>query len=485
MFFEKMMNAYWSKKAGNKKGFTLIEMMVVIAIIAALVGILVPTVTTARTKAAAATNAANLRAAKGEFTTMKLLNSDDYSAWTGGITAVVGVTAVNEQFVVSGDPNAGKAKAGTPLTVTAKNAVEMRDGDVYVAEGTAMNAQILEDAEGDDEVYVTYNDLPIAYFAAVAEFGTANPNDFMRGSNTAAAGEWVDRFMDWGKDIADGAGGKKVMGFDMYGSLITDMTNVMKDPAAQGDCLECAMNNIDVAGSGGLLGALVGNNLADKMGDMGYQYKGKDAENLYCAAYTKVTDKGGCSCNPNHGPESHVSTTSKIDIGAGLEACSGGGVHNLDTTHFCDKCKKYISVDASNKPIHVSDTSIPYMNVLLSGNCKYCNYCACCAGDGTTKTIKVIRENDADWAKIAGALIIGRTPSADTYSETKTFPNTYRLAYVTKKINLKDYVGFGGTFDVTGYADAGICMATDPVLGNMDGGAKDKGCGHSLAAHQH
>ena len=48
----------------NKKGFTLIEMLVVIAIIAILVAIIVPTVTSATTKAKAATDAANLRSAK-------------------------------------------------------------------------------------------------------------------------------------------------------------------------------------------------------------------------------------------------------------------------------------------------------------------------------------------------------------------------------------------------------------------------------------
>lgn len=45
----------------NKKGFTLIEMLVVIAIIAVLVSIVVPTVSKSTAKAAAATDAANLR----------------------------------------------------------------------------------------------------------------------------------------------------------------------------------------------------------------------------------------------------------------------------------------------------------------------------------------------------------------------------------------------------------------------------------------
>lgn len=45
----------------NKKGFTLIEMLVVIAIIAVLVSIIVPVVGNSTTKAKAATDAANLR----------------------------------------------------------------------------------------------------------------------------------------------------------------------------------------------------------------------------------------------------------------------------------------------------------------------------------------------------------------------------------------------------------------------------------------
>ena len=56
----------------NKKGFTLIEMLVVIAIIAVLVSIIIPTVTSATDKAAAATNAANLRSVKAEMVTKML-----------------------------------------------------------------------------------------------------------------------------------------------------------------------------------------------------------------------------------------------------------------------------------------------------------------------------------------------------------------------------------------------------------------------------
>lgn len=52
----------------NKKGFTLIEMLVVIAIIAVLVSIIIPIVGNSTTKAEAATDAANLRSAKASLT---------------------------------------------------------------------------------------------------------------------------------------------------------------------------------------------------------------------------------------------------------------------------------------------------------------------------------------------------------------------------------------------------------------------------------
>ena len=54
------------KKGLDKKGFTLIEMLVVIAIVAILVAIIVPTVAASMKKANAAADAANLRSVLGE-----------------------------------------------------------------------------------------------------------------------------------------------------------------------------------------------------------------------------------------------------------------------------------------------------------------------------------------------------------------------------------------------------------------------------------
>lgn len=70
------------KKLMNKKGFTLIEMLVVIAIIAVLVAIIVPTVTSATKKANAATDAANLRSVMAEANIYVLSNDVDISGST-------------------------------------------------------------------------------------------------------------------------------------------------------------------------------------------------------------------------------------------------------------------------------------------------------------------------------------------------------------------------------------------------------------------
>ncbi|MCH3960586.1 MAG: prepilin-type N-terminal cleavage/methylation domain-containing protein [Solobacterium sp.] len=84
------------KKLNKKKGFTLAELLVVVAIIAVLVAISIPIFTSQLDKARKATNEANLRAAKGaavseylstaEKTTDKIIY--DYNIEAGTITAV-------------------------------------------------------------------------------------------------------------------------------------------------------------------------------------------------------------------------------------------------------------------------------------------------------------------------------------------------------------------------------------------------------------
>ena len=69
----------------NKKGFTLIEMLVVIAIIAILVAIVIPTVTNATEKAKQATDLANIRSMVAQYQIDNLNGTaklDDFNAFT-------------------------------------------------------------------------------------------------------------------------------------------------------------------------------------------------------------------------------------------------------------------------------------------------------------------------------------------------------------------------------------------------------------------
>lgn len=70
-------------KKTNKKGFTLAELLVVVAIIAVLVAIAIPIFTSQLEKAREATDVANIRAAYAEATT-KVLSGDDDGTTTEG-----------------------------------------------------------------------------------------------------------------------------------------------------------------------------------------------------------------------------------------------------------------------------------------------------------------------------------------------------------------------------------------------------------------
>ena len=84
----------------NKKGFTLIEMLVVIAIIAVLVAIIIPTVSSATAKAKAAADAANLRSALGALNSEILLNKE-----------------LAEDFIIAMEPTESKLYPGCKLYV--------------------------------------------------------------------------------------------------------------------------------------------------------------------------------------------------------------------------------------------------------------------------------------------------------------------------------------------------------------------------------
>ena len=71
------------KKFTNKKGFTLMEMLIVVAIIAVLVAIAIPTFSGALTKSKEAADVANIRAAYAEYQ-VKAISGEtvDDGTWT-------------------------------------------------------------------------------------------------------------------------------------------------------------------------------------------------------------------------------------------------------------------------------------------------------------------------------------------------------------------------------------------------------------------
>lgn len=88
------------RKMTNKKGFTLMEMLIVVAIIAILVAIAIPTVTSALENSRESTDAANIRAAYAEIMTMSMtgettsVNNGAYTieASNGTYTAKINMT---------------------------------------------------------------------------------------------------------------------------------------------------------------------------------------------------------------------------------------------------------------------------------------------------------------------------------------------------------------------------------------------------------
>jgi len=88
----------------NKKGFTLIEMLVVIAIIAVLVAIIIPIVGSSTEKARAATDAANLRSVKASLT---------IDALNGTLTQASTATAVPASYKAPASKTDGSAMTYT------------------------------------------------------------------------------------------------------------------------------------------------------------------------------------------------------------------------------------------------------------------------------------------------------------------------------------------------------------------------------------
>ena len=132
----------------NKKGFTLIEMLVVIAIIAVLVAIVIPTVSNATTKSAAAADAANLRSFIAEASTDYLAGANE--------TTVVGL--VQTQCATDGD--------GATFTIS-DNAPTAKTRSCKDA------TAVLKLDPKTNIITATFGGHDVNFFAAIAETGKA------------------------------------------------------------------------------------------------------------------------------------------------------------------------------------------------------------------------------------------------------------------------------------------------------------------------
>ena len=145
----------------NRKGFTLIEMLVVIAIIAILVAIIIPIVSSSTTKAAAAANAANMRSLKSEITTSFVSNGGTFDD--------------SKDLALGSDKKTVTLKTDGNIEYPEMKAV----GDV-VGSGDAGNTgssdtknNWLIEYDGN-EFEITYGGKTIAWFADVAASGDTN-----------------------------------------------------------------------------------------------------------------------------------------------------------------------------------------------------------------------------------------------------------------------------------------------------------------------
>lgn len=114
------------KKKLNKKGFTLAELLVVVAIIAVLVAIAIPVFGSAMTKAKHAADLANVRAAYAEAV-VNYMTGSSYSGETGTVTITLDeataapngseITLGTNEVVVTMDTHVGKFPIDSNVTV--------------------------------------------------------------------------------------------------------------------------------------------------------------------------------------------------------------------------------------------------------------------------------------------------------------------------------------------------------------------------------
>lgn len=107
------------RKMKNKKGFTLMEMLIVVAIIAILIAIAIPTFASSLNKARVATDEANIRSGYAEVMTKVLTGDFDVESGTGAADATTYILQKDGSVVAQADAGTNDYVCqGTPSSDT-------------------------------------------------------------------------------------------------------------------------------------------------------------------------------------------------------------------------------------------------------------------------------------------------------------------------------------------------------------------------------
>lgn len=119
------------RKMKNKKGFTLMEMLIVVAIIAILIAIAIPTFASSLNKARVATDEANIRSGYASVMT-DVLTDENYS--------VEGGTAVKATYKLNKDGSVTKIAGDTTTAANPYSTVGKNDNTATAVAGVTVGA---------------------------------------------------------------------------------------------------------------------------------------------------------------------------------------------------------------------------------------------------------------------------------------------------------------------------------------------------------